>query len=369
MSIAAPSDPALVLNRSTDSLFRPFQLKGLGLANRIVMAPMTRSHSPEGVPGEDVAAYYRRRAEGGVGLIITEGTYIDHPVAGFDPNVPRFYGRQAIEGWRRVAEQVHAAGGRILPQLWHVGMVVSPALKLAEGITPIGPASMTPADIGHLIGAYAQGARDAQALGFDGVELHGAHGYLIDQFFWDGTNQRTDRYGGDLESRTGFAVEILAAVRKSVGPDFPVILRWSQWKLADYEAKLARTPDELSRFLRPLVDAGVDAFHCSTRRFWEPEFAGSDLNLAGWTKKLTGKPAITVGSVTLNEDVMTSFGASGAAGVGGIDNLLERLDRDEFDLVAIGRSLIVNPSWPRIVRRVALAELQPFNRAVLADLV
>ncbi len=121
-------------------------------------------------------------------------------------------------------------------------------------------------------------------------------------------------------------------------------------------------------------DAGIDAFHCSTRRFWEPEFPESDLNLAdlnlaGWTKKLTGKPSITVGSVTLNEDLMTSFGTASTAGVAGIDNLLDRLDRDEFDLVAIGRSLIVNPEWPGIVRKGALNELQPFNRAVLAELV
>jgi 2,4-dienoyl-CoA reductase-like NADH-dependent reductase (Old Yellow Enzyme family) len=228
---------------------------------------------------------------------------------------------------------------------------------------------MTQADIDAVIEAFAKGARDAKELGFDGVELHGAHGYLIDQFFWEATNQRSDKYGGDLVSRTRFATEIIHAVRNSVGPDFPVVLRWSQWKLQDFEAKLARTPQELERFLQPLVDAGVNSFHCSTRRFWDPEFAGSDLNLAGWTKKLTGKPVITVGSVTLNEDLMTSFGTTNTAGVTGIDNLLDRLGRDEFDLVAIGRSLIVNPAWPGIVRRGALRELLPFNRSVLAELV
>jgi 2,4-dienoyl-CoA reductase-like NADH-dependent reductase (Old Yellow Enzyme family) len=304
-----------------------------------------------------------------VALIITEGTYVDHPAAGFDPNVPRFCGEPALAAWRRVAEQVHAAGGLIFPQLWHVGMVVSQGLQPREGLAPIGPQSMTQADIDAVIESFAKGARDAQALGFDGVELHGAHGYLIDQFFWQGTNQRSDQYGGDLVSRTRLAAEIVQEVRKKVGPDFPVLLRWSQWKLQDFEAKLVRTPDELERFLRPLVDAGVDAFHCSTRRFWEPEFAGSGLNLAGWTKKLTGKPAITVGSVTLKEDMMTSFGAGGTAGVTGIDSLLERLERDEFDLVAIGRSLIVNPAWAEIVRRRALHELQPFDRAVLGELV
>ncbi len=368
MSSLATPPQAPILNRSTDALFRPFQLKGLALSNRIVMAPMTRSHSPEGIPGANVAAYYRRRAEGGVALIITEGTYVDHPVAGFDPNVPRFYGEQALAGWRRVADEVHAAGGHIFPQLWHVGTVVSPNLELKPGVTPIGPANLTQGDIDALIDAYAKGAQAAKDLGFDGVELHGAHGYLIDQFFWDQTNRRTDKYGGDLVARTRFAVEIIAEVRRRVGPDFPVVLRYSQWKLGDFDAKLARSPEELDRFLRPLVDASVDAFHCSTRRFWEPEFPGSDLNLAGWTKKLTGKPAITVGSVTLNEDMMTSFGAGSTAGVTGLDNLLDRLDRDEFDLVAIGRSLIVNPAWPRIVRKGALNELQPFNRSVLSEL-
>jgi 2,4-dienoyl-CoA reductase-like NADH-dependent reductase (Old Yellow Enzyme family) len=369
MRTATQPDQALILNRSTDPLFQPFQLKGLTLPNRIVMAPMTRSQSPEGVPGANVAAYYRRRAEGGVALIITEGTLIDHPVAGFDPNVPHFYGDQSLAGWRRVAEQVHAAGGLIFPQLWHVGMVVSPGQELKPGVKPIGPANMTQADIDVVIEAYAKGAKSAQELGFDGVELHGAHGYLIDQFFWDATNQRTDKYGGDLVSRTRFAAEIIGEVRRRVGPGFPVVLRFSQWKLQDFEAKLARTPEELRRFLQPLMDAGVDAFHCSTRRFWEPEFPESALNLAGWTKKLTGKPTITVGSVTLNEDLMTSFGATGTAGVSGIDNLLERLDRNEFDLVAIGRSLIVNPAWPGIVRKGALNELLPFNRSVLSELV
>ena len=275
MSIAAQPDRALILNRSTEALFRPFQLKGLALQNRIVMAPMTRSHSPEGVPGTDVAAYYRRRAEGGVALIITEGTFVDHPVAGFDPKVPHFYGDRALAGWRRVAEQVHAAGGLIFPQLWHVGMVVSPGQELQPGVKPIGPSNMTQADIDAVIEAFAKSAQSAKQLGFDGVELHGAHGYLIDQFFWDGTNQRTDKYGGDLVSRTRFAAEIIAEVRRRVGPDYPVVLRYSQWKLQDFDAKLARTPDELGRFLRPLVDAGVDAFHCSQRRFWEREFPGA----------------------------------------------------------------------------------------------
>jgi 2,4-dienoyl-CoA reductase-like NADH-dependent reductase (Old Yellow Enzyme family) len=379
-SLQTMPEPTTVTTRSTEALFRTFRLKNLALANRIVMAPMTRSHSPEGVPGVDVAAYYRRRAEGGVGLIVTEGTYVPHAASGFDPKVPRIWGDEALTGWRRVVDEVHGAGSPIFCQLWHVGMLGTPSPETSAGVSPIGPSGlskpgertaspMTQASIDAAIEAYALGARNAKQAGFDGVELHGAHGYLIDQFFWEGTNQRTDKYGGDLRKRSRFAVEVIEEVRRTVGPDFPVVLRFSQWKLQDYDAKLARTPDELELILHPLADAGVDAFHCSTRRFWEPEFAGSDLNLAGWTRLLTGKPTITVGSITLDQDVMTTFRSTDAASATGIDELLRRLERGDFDLAAIGRSLIVNPSWPVAVRQGALHELRPFQRDVLATLV
>jgi 2,4-dienoyl-CoA reductase-like NADH-dependent reductase (Old Yellow Enzyme family) len=362
------------------TLFTPFTLNKLTLANRIVMAPMTRSSSPAGIPGPDVAAYYRRRAEGGVGLIVTEGTYMPHSSAGFDPKVPHLYGDEALAGWRRVVEEVHGANGRIFPQLWHVGLVYgAPYGDPAAGVRPLGPSGlkmpgekvaepMSRAEIDAVIEAYGVAAANAQALGFDGIEIHGAHGYLIDQFFWEGTNRRTDKYGGSIVARTRFAVEIIEEVRRRVGRDFPLVLRFSQWKLQDFNAKLANNPRELENFLKPLADAGVDGFHCSTRRFWEPEFPGSDLNLAGWTKKLTGQPTITVGSVTLTQDFIKSFRSDDTAQFTGIDDLVARLDRGEFDLVAIGRSLIVNPAWAEQIRRGALDELLPFNRSALASL-
>ncbi len=362
----------------TAPLFKPFDMKYLTLSNRIVMAPMTRSKSPRGIPGAEVAAYYRRRTEGGVGLIITEGTYVPHPAAGFYLDVPHFYGEESLAGWKRVVEEVHRSGGKIFPQIWHVGLtpasdgsfrpgamgpsgLAKPGVKIAE--------PMTQQDIDAVIRAFGEAARSAQSLGFDGVEIHGAHGYLLDQFFWDGTNQRTDGYGGDLAARTRFAVEVIREVRSQVSPEFPVCLRFSQWKLQDYNAKLTQSPAELESFLAPLAAAGVDLFHCSQRRFWEPEFEGSPLNLAGWTKKLTGKPTITVGSITLNEEFTRTFRSAETAAVTGIDELLERLEREEFDLVAIGRSLIVNPSWPDVIQRGAVHELQPYQRDVLAQLI
>jgi 2,4-dienoyl-CoA reductase-like NADH-dependent reductase (Old Yellow Enzyme family) len=373
------------MSLSTAPLFTPFQLGSLTLPNRIVMAPMTRSFSPGGVPGPDVAAYYKRRAENGVGLIITEGTVIDHPAAASDPKVPRFHGDDALAGWAHVVKEVHAAGGLIMPQLWHTGTMRKVGAEPNPQALPISPSGlfkpgkqivepMTAAEIDGIIGAFAKGASDAKRLGFDGVELHGAHGYLIDQFFWDGTNQRTDAWGGDLVKRTYFAAEIIRVCRIAVGADFPIILRFSQWKQQDYDARLAPTPAELEAFLAPLTAAGIDAFHCSNRRFWEPEFpnetSGAKMNLAGWTKKLTGKPVITVGSIGLDTDFITTFrGQAAEKASGNIETLIDMVARNEVDLVAVGRALIADPAWANKVREGRLADVPRYTPDVLKTLV
>jgi len=353
--------------RSAQALFAPFTLKGLTLPNRIVMAPMTRSFSPGGIPTAEVAAYYRRRAEGGTGLIITEGTYLPHPLTGFDPKVPRL-AEAALPAWSNVVEQVHAAGARIFSQLWHVGMQVTGGPPPPEGQQPQGP-SMTQSEIDQVIAAYGTAAANAQAAGFDGVEIHGAHGYLLDQFFWERTNTRTDAYGGSLANRSRLATEVVAEIRSRVGPAYPIGFRFSQWKIIDYAVKLAATPAELAAFLEPLTAAGVDIFHASTRRFWDPEFEGSNLTLAAWTRKLTGRPVIAVGSVTFGADVMNTFCSDDAAPVTGIDEVLDGLEREEFDLIAIGRALLANPDWPRLVRSGALDRLVPFTRTSLTTLL
>lgn len=367
------------ISKTAASLFKPFEGGGLKLANRVVMAPMTRSFSPDGVPGPDVAGYYRRRAENGVGLIITEGTVINHPAAPADRNVPHFYGEEALAGWERVVREVHEAGGKIAPQIWHTGTARQRETFPESNVDPIGPSGLsltgesvseplTKQEINELVQAYAQSAADAKRLGFDAVEIHGAHGYLIDQFFWEVTNKRTDEYGGDLVGRTRFAVEVIEAVRAAVGPEFPIIFRFSQWKPVNYSAKLATTPEELERFLAPLSAAGVDIFHASTRRFWEPEFAGSELNLAGWTRKLTGKPTITVGSVGLNSEFTSLFESGQGGETAGIEQLIERLERGEFDLVAVGRALLTDPAWAAKIRDGRMEELQPFTKESLATL-
>ncbi|EGF92656.1 NADH oxidase [Asticcacaulis biprosthecium C19] len=362
---------------SHTSLFSPFHSTSLELDNRIVMAPMTRNFSPGGVPDQAVVDYYRRRAESGVGLIITEGTVIERPASKNEANIPNIYG-EGLTGWAKVVEAVHAAGGKIAPQIWHTGAVFgrdatwrptpmdSPSgISLSE--ESVGE-PMSEADIADTIAAFGRAAGDAKRLGFDAIELHGAHGYLIDEFFWAHTNRRTDAWGGaTIGERTRFAVEVLKAARAAVGPDFPIIIRLSQWKGGYWDNKLAANPAEMEAWLQPLVDAGANILHASQRRFWEPEFEGSDLNFAGWAKKVTGVPTITVGSVGLNGEFIAAFGGA-ASEPQSLDELLKRLDRGDFDLVAVGRAILNDPEWVAKVRDGRQDELKAFSPAAFATL-
>jgi 2,4-dienoyl-CoA reductase-like NADH-dependent reductase (Old Yellow Enzyme family) len=362
-----------------DPLFQPLTIGSVTLPNRVAMAPMTRSFCPGGVPGANVAQYYRRRAESGVGLIITEGTLIERPAAGNEPDVPRFYGDDALAGWSEVVHQVHEAGGKIWPQLWHVGALRNPQVKWApsapfespSGLSKPGRESgvaMTESDIADTIAAFGRAASSAKALGFDGLELHGAHGYLIDQFFWAGSNQRTDAWGGaTIGERTRFAVEVIRAVRAATDPQFPICIRLSQWKQQDFPARLATTPQEMEQWLTPLVEAGADVLHCSQRRFWEPEFEGSGLNFAGWAQKLTGVPCMTVGSIGLSGEFVASYGGEASVPTG-IDALIARMERGEFAMAAVGRALIADPQWLQKMRNGDLASLRGFDRSLLATL-
>ncbi|MFD0849059.1 NADH:flavin oxidoreductase [Sphingosinicella xenopeptidilytica] len=374
---------------AAEVLFRPFRHGTLDLSSRVVMAPMTRSLSPGGVPGPDVARYYRRRAENGVGLIISEGTFIDHAGASIDDNVPRFHGEKALDGWARVIREVHAAGGRMVPQLWHAGLIApAPVEGVFEGEgglrgDQVGPSGMVGgpgvmpwkgaepmslADIDAVVEAFVSAAASAFRLGFDGVELHAAHGYLIDQFFWQDTNRRTDNYGGGIAQRSRFAADIVRAIKAATSPDFPVILRISQWKQHDFDTKMLASPQELEAFLSPLVEAGVDIFHCSQRRYWQPEFESSDLNFAGWVRRLSSLPAISVGSVGLKDDLLaTLFAGKGTEGTG-IDRLLAMMERGDFDLIAVGRALLADPEWLAKVRAGDTASIRPYTVESLKSL-
>jgi 2,4-dienoyl-CoA reductase-like NADH-dependent reductase (Old Yellow Enzyme family) len=381
------------MNPEVGPLFTPITVRGVTLRNRIVMSPMTRSFSPEGVPGPDVAAYYRRRAAGETGLLVTEGVGVDHPAAlgeaGLgESDLPHMYGTAALAGWRAVVEAVHSDQGVIFPQLWHQGAMrmagtgphpevpscrpsgvwgptdrTNSLAKEDVLVLAVETAPMTEEEIADVIAAYVRSARNAMQVGFDGVAIHGAHGYLPDNFLWEETNRRTDRWGGDRRRRSQFAVEVVKGIRAAIGPDKPIVFRFSQWKQQDFRARLANTPQELEETLGPIADAGVDVFDASVRYFNRAEFEGSPLNLAGWAKKVTGKLSMTVGGVGLSKGMYDSRRAGGAEASYNFDPLLERFARGEFDLVAVGRSLLHDPHWARKVR---LGEdLSPFNEESL----
>lgn len=360
-------------------LFRPFRIRGMELKNRIVMAPMTRSRSPGAAPNADNIAYYQRRAAADVGLILSEGTLTRRKGASNDANIPLFWGKEPLDGWKKVIDAVHAAGGKMGPQIWHQGMSRKPGTGHFPDAPSDGPSGVTlqgkkvsdepsEADVIDMAQAYADAAADAKRLGFDCIELHGAHAYLIDEFFWEVTNQRTDRFGGaSIEQRAEFAAETLRRCRQAIG-DLPLLIRISQWKSVDYNYKIAKTPKELESWARVLVDAGADAIHCSQRRIWEPEFPEIDgpngLNLAGWVKKLTGLPTISVGSVGLSSEFTGAFRGEGSA-KGKLDDTIARLDRGEFDLVAVGRALLQDPEWVVKVKAGRFNETRDYDAEAL----
>jgi len=362
-----------------EALFQPLQIRGTTLSNRVVMSPMTRGFSPGGVPTDDVAAYYERRSKGGAGLIITEGVAVDHPAALGDAglgenNIPLLGSPESVAGWRKVVERVHAHGTRIIPQLWHQGVMRKPgtgpypevASVSPSGIwgplgrmTSIDPKSipadprigepMSEADIEEAIAAFVRSAVNAMAAGFDGIALHGGHGYLIDNFLWEGTNQRTDRWGGSRSKRAEFAAEIVRRIRAAIGPDLPIFFRFSQWKQQDFRATLADNLEELAEVLCPLAEAGVDVFDASVRYYNRAAFEGDPACLAGMAKRATGKLSMAVGGIGINQGMYDKN--KPAAVVSDFGPLLDRFAAGEFDLVAVGRAMIGDPEWARKFRQ------------------
>jgi len=359
----------------TSPLFTPFTLNRLTLANRWVMPAMQRGMCVAGSPSAELAAYYRRRAEGGVPLIIGESAAIDHPSSTVQPTAAHI-NASTRDGWERCVTEVGEAGGAMLLQLWHEGALRTDGRALSpSGLAHPGRESgraMTLGELAEIRDGFVRSALIAQDVGAAGIEVHAAHGYFLDQFLWHGTNIRDDGYGGaDIAHRARFPTEIVAAIRAACGPNFVITLRFSQWKEADYGARVAQTAEDLATMAAMFREAGVDALHCSNRRFWEGEWEGDKRNLAGWTKAVSGLPTITVGSVGLDTDVMTVFMEQvdpGARVAEAIEELEERLAADEFDLVAVGRALIGDPDFVKKVEQRDYAAIRTFSRADLGKL-
>jgi len=289
---------------------------------------------------------------------------------------------RTLEAWRKVIEAVKAEGAAIFLQLWHPGVMRkvaedhplaahptwSPSGLIQSG-RPNGVA-MTADDLAELKAAYVQAARDAQQLGADGVELHGAHGYLMDQFLWAETNQRSDGYGGaTLAERARYPAEVAAAMRAATGADFPLSFRFSQFKEVDYGATIARDPQDLAGMLAVMRAAGIDLFNVSSRRWYKPEWPDSaqpDWTIAEWTRSLTDAPVMTCGSVGLNVEMFANLfddeEPSELSIARDLAALAGRVREGRVDLVGVGRMHIANNDFVQKVRDGRLAELALFNK-------
>lgn len=346
-------------------LFEPLNLGPLHLANRLAVAPMTRvSASADGLATARMAKYYAEFAAGGFGLVITEGIYTDDAHAQgylFQPGLANDAQRDA---WRHVVENVHAAGGRIVAQLMHAGAIsqgnphrastVGPSVVQpkgqqmtfyrGEGAYRL-PEALTQEGIDGIVAGFAAAAVRAKEAGFDGVEIHGANGYLLDQFFTDYTNRREDAYGGALAQRLRLALEVIHAVRQAVGPRFAVGYRVSQGKVNDFTHKWAGGEEDAAETFRTLSAAPIDFLHTTEFEAWQPAF-GAGPSLAALARRHGSVPVIANGALHV------SAAASGM------------LARGEADLVALGRGALTHANWPQRVR--AGLALDDFDRALLA---
>jgi len=330
-----------------EKLFSPFRIKSMELRNRIIMPPMgTLFCSADGGPSDKFIDYHEARARGGAAMVTVEVTNV-HPythVGILDMGLPAMFDDNLVPRWRQFTERIHAAGAKASIQLYHPGRQ-SPTLDPSK--PPVAPSAvacpcplchdvprpLTIAEIEELVQAWGQGARRAKEAGFDAVDIHGAHGYLIAQFMSAHSNRRTDRYGGDLRSRLRFPLEILRAVREQVGPDFPVIFRYS----ADERAPGGRTVEESVAIAPLLVEAGADCLSVSTGTYLTlmtylipatGVVPGLNVNAAAAIKAVVDVPVIAVGK--LNDPIMA-----------------EQVLRDgKADLVAIGRGLFADPELP-----------------------
>jgi 2,4-dienoyl-CoA reductase-like NADH-dependent reductase (Old Yellow Enzyme family) len=356
-------------NGHVDTLFEPLALGSLALPNRLAVAPMTRvSASADGVPTARMADYYAQFAQGGFGLVITEGLYTDEAFAQGYLHQPGLANTVQRDAWRPIVQRVQARGSRVIAQLMHAGALsqgnpyrtgtVGPSAVQPKGrqmtfYRGAGdyavPAAMTQHDIDAAIAGFAQAAARARQAGFDGVEIHGANGYLLDQFLSEGINLRDDRYGGGIEGRLRLLVEVVDAVRAAVGDGFVVGVRLSQAKVNDFTHRWGGE-DEAATIFRTVGGLDVDYVHVTEYEAWKPAFETGP-SLAALAKHHGGKPVLANGSL---HDPVQAMGM---------------VERGEADAVSLGRGALAQADWPQRVRTGApLASFDPAILSPLADL-
>lgn len=352
-----------------DPFFTPVDINGVALRNRFALAPMTRvSATEDGTATAEMARYYERFARGGFGLLITEGLYTDRAFAQGYRHQPGLTDAAQARAWRPAVEAAHRHGARLFAQLMHAG-AISQGNRFRDGtvgpsaVQPRGqqmafydgqgpyptPRALTEEEIADAVQGFADAAgRAVGEAGFDGIEIHGANGYLIDQFLTDYSNRRTDRWGGDASRRIGLLLAVVRAVRAKVDGGVPVGVRISQGKVNDFAHKWAGGERDAEAIFGSLADAGVDSIHVTEHEAWKPAFAGGCDSLVGLARRFAPRiPLIANGG--LHDPARAR----------------EMLDAGA-DLVALGKGALANPDFPDRIR--AGREAKAFDPALLGPI-
>jgi 2,4-dienoyl-CoA reductase-like NADH-dependent reductase (Old Yellow Enzyme family) len=349
---------------------KPSQIGRFKLTNRLVVAPMSRvSAGPDGTPTDEMTDYYAHFAHGGFGLVITEGTYTDTAHSQGYLNQPGLATERHVAGWRRVTEAVHKSDAPIVAQLMHAGALSQGNAYGAHAIAPsairpIGqmleeyggsgrwpvPREMTADDIDFVVAGFADAAGRAQSAGFDGVEIHAANGYLLDQFLTVYTNCRADEYGGSVSNRIRLTARTVAEIRHRVGTDFVVGVRLSQTKVNDLKYRWPGEARDAETIFVAVADAGADYLHIASegRDFIDTARFVDGRTITTVAKQVTGLPVIANG------------------GMHDMRQAADVLDGGHADLLSIGRGALANPDLP--ARLASDVELAPFDHAMLSPM-
>jgi 2,4-dienoyl-CoA reductase-like NADH-dependent reductase (Old Yellow Enzyme family) len=339
-----------------DIIFSPFKLNSFTLKNRIGVAPMTRMSSPgDSIPRKDVLDFLVRRAENGAALVYTEAIVTDYESAQGYPRQARLTTQRQIEAWKPIVEAIRQAGAVSIMQMFHCGRmawpeinpanrVIAPSTLIPKQNNPLTgepypvPDQMSSFDIQHVISGFVETARGAVAAGFDGIEVHGAHGYLINSFLSSYSNSRTDQYGGSVENRYRFAHEVIGAVRRVVPPDRLLTFRISNWGGADMGVSLFEDKAEWQQIIKMLSKEPIDAISVSTYGYSEKAF-DTDQTMARITREATDLPIMICGRIydrTSAEDALK-----------------------DADIVLSAKSILLNPDWVDDIR--TSKELPPYK--------
>lgn len=353
----------------TSTLFSHGNIGNLGLKNRLVVAPMTRvTASQEGIASDRMGAYYEDFARGGFALVISEGIYIDKEYSQTYAFQSGLTSPAQIAGWRKIVDAVHQQDGRIFAQIQHSGALSQgnyfrEKTVAPSAVRPVGrqmtfyrgageyplPRELREDEIQDIIRSFAEAAAHAVFdAGFDGVEIHGANGYLLDQFFTDYTNLRTDHWGGDIAQRLKLSLDVIQSVRNRVGPAVPVGIRISQGKVNDFFHKWAHGEEDARVVFTLLARSGIDYLHLTEYEAWQPAFPDSPLSLVELARKYAPELTIMANGSLHDNSRALQVREMGA------------------DFIALGRGALANHDWPK---RVALNKtLGEFDSAILGPI-